>query len=69
MVLVNPSQEARPVAPELDPPPSRRSSLSRYLWEIRWWWITPLAVLVVLYLAVVLASDVTGIAPFLYTLF
>jgi len=41
----------------------------RMLWERKWWWITPIVILVTLYAVVILTADRTGDSPFVYNLF
>lgn len=44
------------------------SSLKR-LWELRWWWLLPAALVWLLYAALVVLSGPSPRAAFVYTLF
>jgi len=39
------------------------------LWAYKWWWIVPLVMMLVLFGWMVMSQDITGDAPFQYTLF
>lgn len=39
------------------------------LWECKWWWIVPMLLMALMFGILLLSSDVTGDAPFIYTLF
>lgn len=43
--------------------------LGRLLWEFKLWWMVPLASMALLFCLLLLLSDATGDAPFIYTLF
>jgi hypothetical protein len=43
--------------------------LLRFLWSQRLWWLIPFVVVLILTAALVIVGQVTGVAPFIYTLF
>ena len=43
--------------------------LVQFLWERRLWWMIPLVGMLLLVAVLLLVGQVTGIAPFIYTLF
>jgi hypothetical protein len=45
------------------------STLWRTVWDLKMWWMVPMGVMAVLFVLLVLFSDITGDAPFIYTLF
>jgi hypothetical protein len=45
------------------------AELLQFLWTRRLWWMIPLVVTLLLVALVVAVGEVTGIAPFIYTLF
>ena len=45
------------------------SELRALLWQLKWWWMIPMGLVVVLFVVLVLFSDTTGDAPFIYQLF
>lgn len=45
------------------------SSLWRTIWDLRIWWMVPMGLIAVLFVLLVLFSDATGDAPFIYQLF
>ncbi len=40
-----------------------------YFWEQRRWWLIPFVIVLLLLGALIVIGEVTGIAPFIYTLF
>ncbi len=44
------------------------SSLRRILWDLKWWWIIPLALLALLCIILVITINITGGSPFVYEL-
>jgi len=44
------------------------SSLRRTLWDLKWWWIIPLALLALLCIILVITINITGGSPFVYEL-
>jgi hypothetical protein len=47
----------------------RSAAIWRTIWDLRIWWMVPLGVFAVLFVLLVLSADLTGDAPFIYTLF
>jgi hypothetical protein len=45
------------------------STLWRTIWDLKMWWMIPMGLFAVLFVLLVLFSDVTGDAPFIYQLF
>ncbi len=45
------------------------SELIGYFWEQRRWWLIPFVIVLLLLGALIVIGEVTGIAPFIYTLF
>jgi hypothetical protein len=45
------------------------SSFWRTLWDLKMWWMIPMVLMGVLFILLVVFSDATGEAPFIYTLF
>ena len=43
--------------------------LLAFLWQARRYWLIPFAIVLVLVGVLILVGEVTGIAPFIYTLF
>ncbi len=43
--------------------------LFEFLWTERLWWLIPFVALLLLAGVLLIASQVTGVAPFIYTLF
>ena len=41
----------------------------KILWECKWWWIVPMVIMGALFGFLLFASNQTGDAPFIYTLF
>jgi hypothetical protein len=39
------------------------------LWEYKLWWMIPMALIVLAFVALLVLADSTGDAPFIYTLF
>ena len=45
------------------------SELLQFLWQRRLWWLIPFVVTLMLVAVLLLVGQVTGVAPFIYTLF
>jgi len=45
------------------------AELMRFLWTRRLWWLIPFVITLLLAGSLVIVGQVTGIAPFIYTLF
>jgi hypothetical protein len=43
--------------------------LFQFLWARRLWWLIPLVAILILTAVLLIAGQVTGVAPFIYTLF
>jgi uncharacterized membrane protein len=43
--------------------------LLRFFWQNRWWWLTPMIFMLLLAGILVILSQSSAIAPFIYTLF
>ena len=43
--------------------------LFQYLWKERMWWMIPMVVVLLLFVGLVLFSQSSAVAPFIYTLF
>ena len=43
--------------------------IAGFLWENKWWWIAPMVLMGLMFAFLLLSSDLTGDAPFIYTLF
>ena len=43
--------------------------LLQFLWERKLWWMIPLVGMLLLVAVLLLVGQVTGVAPFIYTLF
>lgn len=43
--------------------------LFEYLWRERLWWLVPMVVMLLLFTGLVLFSQSSAVAPFIYTLF
>jgi hypothetical protein len=43
--------------------------LVQFLWERRLWWMIPIVGMLLLVAVLLLVGQVTGVAPFIYTLF
>ncbi len=48
---------------------STAAELLRFLWSRRLWWLIPFVVTLLLVGTLVIVGQVSGIAPFIYTLF
>jgi hypothetical protein len=46
-----------------------QQSFTALVWQMKWWWMVPLGVIATLFALLVVFSDTTGDAPFVYTLF
>ncbi len=45
------------------------NELFRFLWSQKQWWLIPFVVTLLLAAVLLLAGEVSGVAPFIYTLF
>lgn len=45
------------------------SEFRTLLWQLKWWWIVPMGAIALVFVVLVLLSDTTGDAPFVYQLF
>ena len=45
------------------------SELLRFLWRRKLWWLMPFVVTLLLLAVLLVVGEVTGVAPFIYTLF
>ncbi len=43
--------------------------LVRFFWQHRWWWLTPMILVLLLVGTLVIFAQSSAIAPFIYTLF
>ena len=43
--------------------------LMRFLWRRKLWWLMPFVITLLLLAVVLIVGEVTGVAPFIYTLF
>jgi hypothetical protein len=43
--------------------------LLRFLWQRKLWWIIPMIVVLVLFTVLLVFAEVSGVGPFIYTLF
>jgi hypothetical protein len=43
--------------------------LLQFFWQNKWWWLTPMIFILLLAGALVIFSQSSAIAPFIYTLF
>ena len=43
--------------------------LLRYLWRERLWWMIPMVVVLLMFTGLILFSQSSAVAPFIYTLF
>jgi hypothetical protein len=44
-------------------------SLLQLVWQYKWWWIPPIGLMIVLFIVLLVFSDVTGDQPFDYIIF
>ena len=47
----------------------RSSTLWKTIWDLKIWWMLPMGLIAILFVLLVLFSDATGDAPFIYQLF
>ncbi len=50
----------------------RRGALrewGRFAWDNKWWWLTPMALCLLLFAFLVFLASQSPVAPFIYTLF
>ena len=45
------------------------TELFHFFWHNKWWWITPMILVLLMFGAVVIFTQSSAIAPFIYTLF
>ena len=45
------------------------AELVSFFWQRKWWWLTPLIVLLLLFPALLVFTQGSALAPFIYTLF
>ena len=43
--------------------------LLQFFWQHKWWWLTPMILVLLLFGALVIFAQSSAIAPFIYTLF
>ncbi len=43
--------------------------LLRFFWHSKWWWMTPMLVLLLAFGLLVTLAQIPAVAPFIYTLF
>ncbi len=43
--------------------------LLSFFWRLKWWWLTPMIFVLLLFSVLVIFSQSAAIAPFIYTLF
>lgn len=43
--------------------------LFRFLWARRLWWLTPMILVLLLFVALIVLGSAAGVGPFIYTLF
>lgn len=43
--------------------------LLQFFWQHKWWWLTPIIFVLLLFGALVIFAQSSAIAPFIYTLF
>ncbi len=43
--------------------------LLRFFWQHKWWWLTPMIIILFLFGTLVIFAQSSAIAPFIYTLF
>jgi len=43
--------------------------LLSFFWRLKWWWLTPMILMLLLFSAFVIFSQSAAVAPFIYTLF
>ncbi len=43
--------------------------LLSFFWRLKWWWLTPMILVLILFSVLVIFSQSAAIAPFIYTLF
>jgi Family of unknown function (DUF5989) len=46
-----------------------RGELFQFFWERKWWWLVPMLLLFVLVGGLIIFTQSSAIAPFIYTLF
>ncbi len=53
----------------LRPMVSTVGELMRFLWSQKLWWLTPMVVMLLLFAVLIVLGSVSGVGPFVYTLF
>jgi len=43
--------------------------LLRFFWESKWWWLTPMILVLLVFSGLVIFAQSSAITPFIYTLF
>ncbi len=43
--------------------------LLSFFWRLKWWWLTPMILVLLLFGVLVIFSQSAAVAPFIYTLF
>ena len=43
--------------------------LLAFFWQNKWWWLTPMLIVLLLVGVLVIFTQISAIAPFIYTLF
>ena len=43
--------------------------LLSFFWRLKWWWLTPMILVLLLFSVLVIFSQSAAVAPFIYTLF
>jgi hypothetical protein len=44
-------------------------SLFRTIWQFKWWWLPPVGIMIILFVLLLVFSDITGESPFEYLIF
>ena len=47
----------------------RSRSLWQTVWGLKWWWLPPVTIMIIVFVVLVLYSNITGDAPFEYVIF
>jgi len=43
--------------------------LLSFFWRLKWWWLTPMILVLLIFSVLVIFSQSAAVAPFIYTLF
>lgn len=43
--------------------------LLQFFWQSKWWWLTPMILVILLFGVFIILAQTSAIAPFIYTLF